>query len=230
MIAESWDISGAFLKGFSSEKVTELLQRKGIQTPERQVAVVPPANVWRHLAKVDPSFAVPEEELHQWLLLCIKPIYGLNDAPLPWQLNIHDHLESSGGVQSVLDENLFVWKNKGQLKALITTHVDDLAVCSDRKFLSEQYPSMTSKYGKVTLQKLPFSHCGSRHSATPTGLRMDQSESCENLKEVSITNDKDDERDLTKEEQSTLRSQLGGLLWLAATRLDLVADIGVLQS
>ena len=229
-VLQSWDVSGAFLKGFTFEKVRQLLQKKGIQTPMRKVAVIPPANVWRHLAKADPTFAVSEDELHLWMLLCEKPIYGLNDAPLAWQLNIHEHLESQGGVQSVLDENLFVWKSRSKVTALITTHVDDLAVCSNKKFLELQYAELTKKYGKVSLQHLPFSHCGCRYSATATGLRMDQKDFCMNLKEVHIENATNDERDLTKEEQSTLRSQLGGLLWLAATRLDLVADIGVLQS
>ena len=236
MIMESWDISGAFLKGFSFEKVRQLLLKKGIHSPVRQVALIPPANVWRHLGKIDPSFAIGDDELNKWLLLCEKPIYGLNDAPLAWQLNIHEHLESQGGIQSVLDENLFYWKStsnkasSSELQALITTHVDDLAVCSIRTFLNQQYQKMTATYGKVSLQTLPFSHCGSRYSATPTGLRMDQQEFSKNLKEVTIKDAENDERDLTKEEQSTLRSQLGGLLWLAATRLDLVADIGVLQS
>eukprot|EP00435_Cladocopium_sp_Y103_P048511 s541_g14.t1 len=216
-----------------SMTVRQLLQKKGIQSPVRQVALIPPANVWRHLAAIDANFAVEDWEINKWLLLCEKPIYGLNDAPLAWQLNIHEHLESQGGVQSVLDENLFFWKSDHGaqgLQALITTHVDDLAVCSNRTFLNQQYKTMTAKYGKVSLQTLPFSHCGSRYSATATGLRMDQQEFSKNLKEVPINNAENDERDLTKEEQSTLRSQLGGLLWLAATRLDLVADIGVLQS
>ena len=197
MTMESWDISGAFLKGFSFERVRQLLQRKGISTPVRVVAVVPPANTWRHLAKFDASFAVPEHELDEWLLICEKPIYGLNDAPLAWQLNIHDHLESQEGCQSVLDENLFFWKDKG-LTALITTHVDDLAVCANRAFLDQQYKALTVKYGKVSQEKLPFSHCGSRYSSTNTGLRMDQSDFCANLKEVPVANSLNDERDLTK--------------------------------
>ena len=41
---------------------------------------------------------------------------------------------------------------------------------------------------------------------------------------------KDMDRALTAEETSLLRSILGGLLWVTATRLDLVADVGVLQS
>eukprot|EP00435_Cladocopium_sp_Y103_P033818 s172_g8.t1 len=40
----------------------------------------------------------------------------------------------------------------------------------------------------------------------------------------------DQNRPLTPAEGSTLRSLLGGLLWTTATRLDLVADVGVLQS
>jgi hypothetical protein len=230
MITESWDVSGAFVKGFSFDKVRQLLQKKGIQTPNRKVAVIPPANVWRHLAKVDASFAISDAELAEWLLLCEKPIYGLNDAPLAWQLvSIHDHLMEQGGTQSVVEENLFYWKRNG-LAALVTTHVDDLAVCSDRSFLSDQYQALAKKYGKVSRQQLPFSHCGCRYFSTPTGLRMDQTDFCVNLKEVKAEDSAGVERDLNKEEQSVLRSQLGGLLWLAATRLDLVADIAVLQS
>jgi hypothetical protein len=230
MITESWDVSGAFVKGFSFDKVRQLLQKKGIQTPNRKVAVIPPANVWRHLAKVDASFAISDAELAEWLMLCEKPIYGLNDAPLAWQLvSIHDHLMEQGGTQSVVEENLFYWKRNG-LAALVTTHVDDLAVCSDRSFLSDQYQALAKKYGKVSRQQLPFSHCGCRYFSTPTGLRMDQTDFCVNLKEVKAEDSAGVERDLNKEEQSVLRSQLGGLLWLAATRLDLVADIAVLQS
>ena len=40
----------------------------------------------------------------------------------------------------------------------------------------------------------------------------------------------DQNRPLTPAKTSTLRSILGGLLWITATRLDLVADVGVLQS
>jgi len=42
---KSWDISGAFLKGFSFEKVRK--------TPERRAAAIPPPNVWRHLSGMD---------------------------------------------------------------------------------------------------------------------------------------------------------------------------------
>lgn len=154
-------------------------------------------DVWRQQIQLLPYLL--RKYLHEWLLLSEnKPIYGLNDAPLAWQLNVHDHLESQGGAQSVLDENLFFWKNNG-LKALVTAHVDDLVVCADRKFLTEQYQAFS--------KKLPFSRCGSRCSAAAAGYRMDQTDFCENLKEVDAKDHVNDERDLKPEEQSILRSQ-----------------------
>ena len=65
--------------------------------------------------------------------------YGLVDAPLAWQLCLHDALETSGRSQSSLDENLWLWKNPSGLTALMTTHVDDLAVTGTDDFLENQY-------------------------------------------------------------------------------------------
>ena len=58
MDCESFDISGAFLKGFTCEKVRQLLRARGIVSPVRKVVVVPPPNVWRHLAAADKSFEI----------------------------------------------------------------------------------------------------------------------------------------------------------------------------
>eukprot|EP00435_Cladocopium_sp_Y103_P030512 s172_g7.t1 len=54
----SWDVSGAFLKGFSFDKVKTVLQSKGISSPKRRVVIAPPANVWRHLASMDAVLAL----------------------------------------------------------------------------------------------------------------------------------------------------------------------------
>ena len=122
---ESWDVSGAFLKGLSFDKVREILQSKGITTPVRRVAVMAPANVWRHLGNFSSSFCIDLSKTHEYVLFCLKPIYGLNDAPLAWQLCLHGHFEEQGGRASLLDENLFYWKEGSKLKAIVTTHVDD---------------------------------------------------------------------------------------------------------
>ena len=116
----------------------------------------------------------------------------------------------AGGTQSLLDENLYVWKNnQGDLEALATTHVDDIAAAGTPKFLKETYSYLTSKFGKVTI-------------ISDGGYKMDQQEFLDSMKDM--------DRALTVEETSLLPSILGGLLWVTATRLDLVADVGVLQS
>ncbi|CAE7589766.1 unnamed protein product, partial [Symbiodinium microadriaticum] len=125
--AESWDISGAFLKGLTFEKVRELLKARGVTSPVRKVVIIAPANVWRHLASFDSRFKVDYEKLSQYVLFCIKPVYGLSDAPLAWQLCLHGHFEEQGGSASLMDENLFYWRDKktGRTTSIVTTHVDD---------------------------------------------------------------------------------------------------------
>ena len=96
---ESWDVSGAFLKGLSFDKVREILQSKGVSTPIRRVAVMAPTNVWRHLGNFSEAFRIDLEKTHEYVLFCLKPVYGLNDAPLAWQLCLHGPISKSKAVE-----------------------------------------------------------------------------------------------------------------------------------
>ena len=227
----SWDVSGAFLKGFSFKKVKEELGKKGISSPDRRVVLIPPANCWRHLAHYDKQFMLAEEELGEYGLECLKPAYGLVDAPLAWQMSLHGTLRDSGGIQSLLDENMWFWKSNQGLTAVLTTHVDDIACAGTDQFLTEEYAYLTKKFGKLSEQKPPFQHCGCRYREIKDGYAMDQQEFINNMKPLDLSHlGKDMSRALTPTETTLLRSVLGGLLWITATRLDLVADVGVLQS
>ncbi|CAE7490455.1 ACBD6 [Symbiodinium pilosum] len=227
---ESWDVSGAFLKGLTFEKVRELLASRGITSPVRKVVIIAPANVWRHLAKFDASFRVDYECLDEWALLCIKPVYGLNDAPLAWQLCLRGHWEEQGGVPSLLDENYFIWRFADGDRASVTTHVDDCGAEGKRKWLDEQYQLLVKKFGKVTRQTLPFTHCGVVYRRIPDGICMEQDDFCSKLKTVDIDPSRGDSDSLTATELTSFRSVLGALLWLTATRLDLIAEVCILQS
>ena len=80
MHPEHWksiDISGAFLKGFNFEQIREALRQMGIDSPHRTVIIIPPLNVFRHLAELSDKFHIPEHQIHDYALLAIKPIYGL---------------------------------------------------------------------------------------------------------------------------------------------------------
>ena len=229
---ESLDIGGAFLKGYSFEAIRRALQKRGIQAPERKVVVYPPANVWRHLAKFDPQFDIGEDNISNYGLLCLKPIYGLNDAPLAWQLVLHEYVLAEGATASKMDENFFMWRQDGvpdSLYGVLTCHVDDLAIAGEAKWLDGLYERMVKKFKKVTRQTMPFEHCGAEYSETKQGLCISQKAFTERLQSTVVPNRPDDDK-LKPEEVTMFRSQLGALLWLTSTRLDLIAEVSFLQS
>lgn len=104
---ESWDVSGAFLKGLTFQKIREILLSQGVKTPVRSVVVIPPFNCWRHFARVDTSFHLEPEEIPLYGLWCRNPVYGLNDAPVAWQLSLEEFLRKQKGVASRLDDAFF---------------------------------------------------------------------------------------------------------------------------
>ena len=230
---ESWDIAGAFLKGLTYERLWRELKELGLQSVERMIAIVPPMNVWRHLRKLSEDFQIPEEDTSLYVLLCLKPVYGLSEAPLAWQLYLHKYLKQLGGVQSHFDECYWFWPHAQPGRwptASISTHVDDLAVEGAQQWLDATYQKMLSKFGKLSRQTLPFNHCGCRYSKIPDGIKVDQSDYVSMLQLVPIAKGDPEDRDLLPAEITLLRSSIGGLMWTGLTRPDLLAELSTLQS
>ena len=62
-------------------------------TPKREVSIRPPDNVWRLLGKIKGSgINVSANESWWYVLECLKSMYGLHDAPIAWQLALHEYL------------------------------------------------------------------------------------------------------------------------------------------
>lgn len=78
-------------------------------------------------------------------------------------------------------------------------------------------------------QQLPFDHCGCHYSKTGDGFAVTQKEFAEKMKEAPVPKRADESR-LTPEEISDFRSILGALLWVTATRLDIISDVSLLQA
>ncbi|OLQ14518.1 hypothetical protein AK812_SmicGene1358 [Symbiodinium microadriaticum] len=230
---ESWDVAGAFLKGLTYKELWKCLKELGLHTVERLIAIVPPHNVWRHLRKLSKKFAIPEDDLANWVLLCLKPVYGLSEAPLAWQLFLHKFLRELGGIQSHFDECFWYWaapKPGRWPTSSLTTHVDDLAARGKRTWLDNTFELMVKKFGKLTRQKLPFMHCGCKYSRTTDGFKVDQRDYVEMLQPAELGKDDDENRDLTPTEVTSLRSIVGGLMWTSLTRPDVLAELSSLQS
>jgi len=216
-------VAGAFLKEFTFPEIQRALKEHGISAPTRIVVVLPPLNVYRHLSAMSLELAATESQIYDYALMRVKPVYGLNDAPLAWQLCLHSFIKTTGGERSHLDENTFSWKENQRLVAMAKTHVDDIALAASSKWMDEMYK------GKVTRQQLPFTHCGCEYEKVENGYKIHQQDFAKKLKPARVPQRGDEEK-LDKDEITELRAILGGLLWLTATRLDINADLSLLQS
>lgn len=123
----------------------------------------------------------------------------------------------------------FRGKKIGQVIALATTHVDDIALTADLPWLDKMNQMFVKRFGKVTRQQLPFDHCGCHYEKMHDGYKISQEDFAKKMESVVVP-EREDESKLTPVEVTSLRSALGGLLWLTATRLDIIADVSILQS
>ncbi len=127
-----------------------------------------------------------------------------------------------------MDENFHVWKDdRGKVYGMLTSHVDDLAICGSKKFLDEMNDGFIKRFKKVSRHTLPFDHCGAQYSRTQDGFMITQKAFTERMKPATVPNGKKDDERLTPEEVTDFRSILGALLWLTSTRLDLVAEVSL---
>ena len=188
---ESIDIAGAFLKGFSFSEIQRALREAGVDPPSRVVVLLPPLNVFRHLSDLSPDFkGMTDLQAMEYGLLCVKPVYGLNDAPLAWQLCLHQFVKQHGGHPSHLDDCTFSWKGQRpeepEAESIATTHVDDIALSGEQPWLDYMHQLFLKRFGKVTRQTLPFVHCGCKYEKTPTGYKVSQQEFASKLRPVPV--------------------------------------------
>jgi hypothetical protein len=84
---ESWDVSSAFLQGFSFSVLDKAASELGFDTRglKREAYITFSDNVWFHLRTGGmPNCPKVGSDLSQYCGQLLKPIYGLNDAPLLW--------------------------------------------------------------------------------------------------------------------------------------------------
>eukprot|EP00959_Pyramimonas_sp_CCMP1952_P191296 4000192-Pyramimonas_sp.AAC.1 len=91
----------------------------GIEVREqRKIYLQPLANAWRHFRESEKSnIRIPEHEAMFFVLQLLKPIYDTVGAPLLWQLALTLHVtDELKGVQSVFDDNFFMWVKDSNIR------------------------------------------------------------------------------------------------------------------
>jgi hypothetical protein len=190
---ETWDASGAFLKGFPFKEVESHLRKRGYTAPHREISIRPPANVWRHLREIKGSdICIGDWDSWWYVLECIKAMYGLNDAPLAWQIAQSFYfVNKRNAIQSVFDDCFFFWPRKpGEIMALGTSHVDDNGMGSDKAWLKKEFDAYDKQFGGATRHEMPFTHTGVEYKNTDRGRVMDQNDFCQKLKPFPLAKER----------------------------------------
>eukprot|EP00959_Pyramimonas_sp_CCMP1952_P018248 386693-Pyramimonas_sp.AAC.1 len=163
MEIETWDISTAFLQGLNYKDLKKYADQLGIEIrQERKVHMRLPPNAWRHFRNYEKSnIHISDSASQLFYLMLLKPIYGTVDAPLLWQLALTMFIkEELKGIQSVFDDNFFMWVENGVINMIWTVHVDDIIVMALKEWMRWSQEKTERIFGKVKRHCLPFTHMG----------------------------------------------------------------------
>ena len=233
---ESWDGSNAFLQGLSSNTLKTQAKKLGMEplSVDRKVYLDPPPNVWRHFRNNPKSkINIPSSQIPFFVLLLLKPMYGLVDAPLLWQIALASFIvRDLKGIRSCYDENLYYWHDDdGQLAMLWTTHVDDIFAIYHQAIGDWAYKKLQGRFGTLKRQQLPLTHVGVRYERWGSGLLLHQHEFIKSIKPIEISKARAQQlkEALTSFEQHSYRSLLCQLLYATITLVFIHVEVVQLQ-
>jgi hypothetical protein len=213
----SLDVSTAFLQGWSFSELRE----SGFQ--RQPIAFTPPADVWKMLAELDP--ATYAQCLHNpglWCLECDKAVYGLKDAPLLWHLRCTATLKELKLVQSPHDSCVWKLVVGGELKILMSLHVDDTLVTGDPAHITKLHKALEARFGTMKAESGQFKHFGVDVTKEPNfDVVLSQERYLSTLKPVEVLRKRGDGRLMESPaldaEVSDFRSLVSGVAWVGVT-------------
>ncbi|GKV17137.1 hypothetical protein SLEP1_g27679 [Rubroshorea leprosula] len=180
-----------------------------------------------------PGFEITGKEDYVYKLN--KALYGLKQAPRAWYCRIDDYLMSQGFRRSIEEATLYVKGSSSESQLILSLYVDDLLLTGNDLKLMEQFK-------KVMMQEFAMTYLG--ETKYFLGLEVQQlskgificqrkyaldilkkfeMESCKPVATPLVQYEKlsKDDRE-TKVDSSYYRSLIGSLLYLTATRPNLM--------
>ena len=203
------DVSGAFLQG---REYPDTLYC--IPTPE-----------------ICEAMNLPENSVTKIKRAC----YGLVDAPLEWYRTVDAFLQSIGMERCSSDACMWCYREQGELKGLISGHVDDFIFGGDDSHQGwcDRLKQIQEKFRWGDWETDKFTQCGVLIEATPQGFSLSQPSYLEGISEIGVnaTRRKDKQAGTSERERTQLRALLGGLSWHAQqVAPHLSADVSLLLS
>ena len=81
------------------------------------------------------------------LLEAVKPVYGLDDAPMRWHKTFTDFLKSLGFRRTLLESCLYVlYSETGRLQAMVLIEVDDLLVAASSDYMKKLRDALHKRF------------------------------------------------------------------------------------
>ncbi|CAE7201192.1 RE2 [Symbiodinium sp. CCMP2592] len=164
-----------------------------------------------------------------------RACYGLVDAPLEWYRTVSEFLEGLGMERLWSDSCAWVWRKDGQLRGMISGHVDDFLFSGDAEDVEWQkmIQAIQQRFKWSDWENDTFVQCGVQVTKVSDGFELSQPHYLEGLHEIGLSSSrrKDKEAPVTERERSQLRTLLGGLSWHAQQVAPHVsAEVGLLLS
>ncbi|CAE7779652.1 RE1 [Symbiodinium sp. CCMP2456] len=164
-----------------------------------------------------------------------RACYGLVDAPLEWYRTVAEFLEGLGLERLWSDSCAWVWRKEGQLRGMISGHVDDFLFSGDAEDQEWQaiLQAIQQRFKWSDWETDSFVQCGVQVTRVEDGFELSQPHYLEGLHEICVSSSrrKEKEAPITDRERSQLRTLLGGLSWHAQQVAPHVsAEVGLLLS
>nr|GEX02972.1 retrovirus-related Pol polyprotein from transposon TNT 1-94 [Tanacetum cinerariifolium] len=162
-----------------------------------------------------------------------KALYGLKQAPRAWYDELSKFLLSKGFTKGSIDPTFFITKLRGDI-LLVQIYVDDIIFGSMNPNLSKRFEKlMHSKFEMSMMGELKF-FLGIQIHQSPRGIYISQAKyaqeillkhgmtSCDGIGTPIATKHLDADLSRTSVDQMKYRSKVGALMYLTASRPDIM--------
>ena len=159
----------------------------------------------------------------------VKPIYGLNDSPQHWFTKFSGTAKGLKWLQSKMDPCVFFLRDdRAQLVGIMGVHVDDVLIGGRGQVYQSALAQLRQAFPFRKWKRFEGQFCGSFLKQDPEtwAIEISQESFVDKLPKPKIRVKVEPTMTANAEEVSSLRSCLGGALWLAKeTRPDLSVQV-----
>ena len=169
----------------------------------------------------------------------IRALYGLHQAPRAWYDTLSNHLLSNGFSRGQIDSTLFIRRSKGDL-LLVQIYVDDIIFGSTNDALCKDFESvMKSKFEMSAMGELSF-FLGLQVQQSEKGIFIHQTKYVHEMQNrfnlvdgklsgtpIEVNHKLSPALDEADTDQREYRSMIGSLMYLTASRPDVMFAVSI---